>query len=73
MAGNVDDKFVPTILPFLPPGVRFSPEKGDLIEFFLKKKILGQPLPTDCVPTLEVYSINPDQLPLPSEHFVQNY
>ncbi|KAJ0082148.1 hypothetical protein Patl1_12003 [Pistacia atlantica] len=69
MAGITDDNFVPNVPPLLPRGCKFSPDNGVLIEFYLKKKILGKPLPSDCIPTVEVYSRNPTQLPLPTGDF----
>lgn len=51
--------------PVLPPGYRFSPNDGQLIVFYLKKKIMGEQLPVDVIPTIDhVYASSPDKLPL---------
>jgi hypothetical protein len=48
----------------VPTGYRFSPNDDDLIVHYLKKKILGQQLPADVIPTTDVYASSPDKLPL---------
>jgi hypothetical protein len=50
--------------PTLPAGYRFSPNNDDLIVYYLKRKILGQQLPADVIPTTDVYASSPDKLPL---------
>jgi hypothetical protein len=50
--------------PALPAGYRFSPNNDDLIVYYLKRKILGQQLPADVIPTTDVYASSPDKLPL---------
>ena len=45
-------------------GYRFGPNDDDLIVHYLKKKILGQQLPADVIPTTDVYASSPDKLPL---------
>ncbi|KAJ6760395.1 putative proteinC DOMAIN-CONTAINING PROTEIN 6 [Salix purpurea] len=47
-----------------PPGYKFCPNDDDLIVHYLKKKILGQQLPLDIIPTTDVYASSPDKLPL---------
>nr|XP_027075666.1 NAC domain-containing protein 41-like [Coffea arabica] len=47
----------------LPFGYRFYPTNDQVIHY-LKQKILGGELPADIIPTIDVYSHNPDQLPL---------
>ena len=51
-------------VPALLPGYRFSPNNDDLIVYYLKRKILGQQLPADVIPTTDVYASSPDKLPL---------
>ncbi|KAL9337227.1 hypothetical protein Peur_068996 [Populus x canadensis] len=57
MAGGAQASNVPT-------GYRFSPNDDDLVVHYLKKKILGQQLPADVIPTTDVYASSPDKLPL---------
>ncbi|XP_012084854.2 NAC transcription factor 29 [Jatropha curcas] len=48
----------------LPSGYRFRPTDSELILYYLKNKILGKELPVNIIPTIDVFSCNPDQLPL---------
>ncbi|KAG6752615.1 hypothetical protein POTOM_042634 [Populus tomentosa] len=50
--------------PTLLAGYKFSPDNDDLIVYYLKRKILGQQLPADVIPTTDVYASSPDKLPL---------
>ena len=47
----------------LPFGYRFYPTNYEVIRY-LKHKILERELPADIIPTIDVYSHSPDQLPL---------
>ncbi|KAJ6418893.1 hypothetical protein OIU84_002128 [Salix udensis] len=51
-------------VPVLIPGYRFIPTNDELIVYYLKRKIMGQQLPCDVIPTIDVYASNPDKLPL---------
>ncbi|KAJ6976561.1 NAC domain-containing protein 86-like [Populus alba x Populus x berolinensis] len=51
-------------VPVLLAGYRFSPNNDDLVVYYLKRKILGQQLPADVIPTTDVYASSPDKLPL---------
>ncbi|KAJ6418894.1 hypothetical protein OIU84_002129 [Salix udensis] len=53
--------------PTLPAGYRFSPNNDDLIVYYLKRKVLGQQLPADIIPTTDVYASSPNKLPLGGE------
>ncbi|CAK9152611.1 unnamed protein product [Ilex paraguariensis] len=46
----------------LPLGYMFAPTKPEIM-IYLKGKILGQPLPSDIIPTVDVYSTSPEELP----------
>ncbi|KAJ6333174.1 hypothetical protein OIU77_009111, partial [Salix suchowensis] len=50
--------------PTLPAGYRFSPNNDDLIVYYLKRKVLGQPRPADIIPTTDVYASSPNKVPL---------
>uniref|UniRef100_A0A6N2K9Q3 NAC domain-containing protein n=1 Tax=Salix viminalis TaxID=40686 RepID=A0A6N2K9Q3_SALVM len=54
-------------VPVLVPGYRFIPTDDELIVYYLKRKIMGQQLPCDVIPTIDVYASNPDKLPLGGE------
>lgn len=47
----------------LPFGYKFYPSEDQVIHY-LKQKIFGGELPADIIPTIDVYSQSPDQLPL---------
>ena len=57
-------------VPALLPGYRFSPNNDDLIVYYLKRKILGQQLPADVIPTTDVYASSPEKLPLCKSFFI---
>ncbi|EEF36295.1 NAC domain-containing protein 86 [Ricinus communis] len=47
----------------LPYGYRFRPSKAELLVHYLKRKIMGEQLPANVIPTIDVYACNPEQLP----------
>ncbi|KAJ4713814.1 putative NAC domain-containing protein [Melia azedarach] len=47
----------------IPIGYIFRPTNSEIVCYFLKNKILGQHLPADFIPTIDVYSKSPDQFP----------
>ncbi|XP_044329534.1 NAC domain-containing protein 71-like [Triticum aestivum] len=47
----------------LPPGYRFHPTDHELVNWFLKRKLLGLPIDLDFIPVVDVYRFEPDQLP----------
>lgn len=49
---------------WLPVGYRFCPRDCELVIHYLKNKILGLQLPADIIREVDLYSYNPDELPL---------
>jgi hypothetical protein len=45
-------------------GYKFCPMDDDLVVYYLKRKILGEQLPANLIPTIDVYASSPDKLPL---------
>ena len=50
-------------LDHLPPGVRFSPKDPEVIELYLKKKIIGNDKDTWFIPEIKFYEDEPCDLP----------
>ncbi|KAA8530429.1 hypothetical protein F0562_005138 [Nyssa sinensis] len=48
----------------IPSGYKFCPTDTEIVIHYLKRKILDQQLPADIIPTADVYSKNPRELPL---------
>lgn len=46
----------------LPLGYRFLPSDEDLLQHYLLKKMLRQPLPADIVEELNIFNYDPHQL-----------
>ncbi|KAM7477030.1 hypothetical protein LguiB_024273 [Lonicera macranthoides] len=46
----------------LPPGYRFKPYDTELILFYLKRKVEGQPLPANCINEVNIYTYDPQTL-----------
>nr|POF09681.1 nac domain-containing protein 62 [Quercus suber] len=53
-------------LDHLPPGVRFSPKDPEVIELYLKKKIIGNDKDTWFIPEIKFYEDEPWDLPIKS-------
>lgn len=56
------------------PGFRFHPTEEELLEFYLKNKVLGRKLRCDVIGLLNIYSHDPWDLPgisKYSQHFMQ--
>ncbi|KAH8511086.1 hypothetical protein H0E87_008575 [Populus deltoides] len=51
-------------VPAVAAGYRFCPMDEDLVVYYLKRKILGEQLPANIIPTTDVYASSPDKLPL---------
>ncbi|XVF23984.1 hypothetical protein REPUB_Repub13aG0087200 [Reevesia pubescens] len=49
-------------LKSLPPGYRFKPFDGELVNYYLKRKIYNKPLPTNRIRDVELYKYNPETL-----------
>ncbi|XP_021628035.1 NAC domain-containing protein 96 [Manihot esculenta] len=45
-------------------GYRFSPHDSELIVHYLLRKILGQQLPVNIIPEIDLYQYDADQLPI---------
>lgn len=45
-----------------PPGYRFKPHDGELVVYYLRRKILNQPLPPNQIKVVELYRFNPNTL-----------
>lgn len=43
----------------LPPGVRFHPTDVELLLYYLKRKVLGKPLPFDVISEIEISKYSP--------------
>ncbi|XP_038978126.1 putative NAC domain-containing protein 94 [Phoenix dactylifera] len=46
----------------VPPGFIFQPTDAELLDFFLKEKLLHQPLPCDIIKEADVYGNHPNNL-----------
>ncbi|CAK9174128.1 unnamed protein product [Ilex paraguariensis] len=46
----------------LPMGYMFAPTKPEIM-IYLRSKILGRPLPSDAIPTVDIYATSPEELP----------
>ena len=47
----------------LPVGYRFHPTDEELVVHYLKRKVLGLPLPASVIPEFDVFQNNPSSLP----------
>ncbi|GER38893.1 NAC domain protein [Striga asiatica] len=47
----------------LPIGFRFQPTDEELLVHYLKRKVFSQPLPVSVIPDLDVFHLNPWDLP----------
>ena len=45
-------------------GYKFCPMDSDVVVYYLKRKILGEQLHANIIPTTDVYASSPDKLPL---------
>lgn len=44
------------------PGFRFQPKDDELVDFYLKRKVANQQLPSNMVNDVELYKFNPEHL-----------
>lgn len=47
----------------IPAGFRFVPTDEELVSYYLKKKVMGELLPSGVVADAEVYKVEPWRLP----------
>ncbi|XP_059428604.1 NAC transcription factor 47-like [Corylus avellana] len=47
----------------LPPGFRFNPSDEELIEHYLRNKVISKPLPASIIAEINLYKFNPWELP----------
>jgi hypothetical protein len=47
----------------LAPGFRFHPTDEELVSYYLKRKVLGRPLKVDAIAEVDLYKIEPWDLP----------
>ena len=47
----------------LPPGCRFHPTDEELVVQYLRRKVLGWPLPASIIPEVDVCKADPWELP----------
>ncbi|KAK3124146.1 hypothetical protein QOZ80_8AG0641130 [Eleusine coracana subsp. coracana] len=47
----------------LAPGFRFHPTDEELVSYYLKRKVLGRPLKVDAIAEIDLYKIEPWDLP----------
>ncbi|CAI0412549.1 unnamed protein product [Linum tenue] len=45
-----------------PPGYRFNPYDDELVEHYLARKVLGQPVPMNKIVEVNLYKYNPEEL-----------
>nr|DAD22661.1 TPA_asm: hypothetical protein HUJ06_024124 [Nelumbo nucifera] len=45
--------------PTLPPGFRFHPTDGELVQYYLKRKVLGKPLRFEAISEIDIYKFAP--------------
>ena len=45
------------------PGYKFDPTDEDLVDFYLKRRELSQPLPFEIIPDFDVFQTEPWGLP----------
>ncbi|CAL1391085.1 unnamed protein product [Linum trigynum] len=45
-----------------PPGYRFNPYDDELVEHYLARKVLGQPVPLNKIVEVNLYKYNPEEL-----------
>eukprot|EP00262_Sarcandra_glabra_P017559 TRINITY_DN604_c1_g4_i1.p1 TRINITY_DN604_c1_g4~~TRINITY_DN604_c1_g4_i1.p1 ORF type:complete len:387 (+),score=67.31 TRINITY_DN604_c1_g4_i1:142-1302(+) len=50
------------LLQTFPPGYKFVPTDEELIHYYLKNKVAGQPLPDNKIYDVNLYNYNPEQL-----------
>lgn len=46
----------------LPPGFRFHPTDEELVNYYLKRKIIGQEIELDIIPEVDLYKCEPWEL-----------
>ncbi|CAL9136292.1 unnamed protein product [Musa textilis] len=49
--------------PPLPPGIRFDPTGNELVQHFLRHKVLGLPFNEEAITEMDIYQFHPDHLP----------
>nr|AXU39985.1 NAC protein [Lilium pumilum] len=47
----------------LPPGFRFHPTDDELVGYYLKRKVDGQPIELEVIPVIDLYKFEPWELP----------
>ncbi|OWM91452.1 hypothetical protein CDL15_Pgr017370 [Punica granatum] len=50
-------------MKILPPGFRFHPTNVELLKYYLKRKILNRPLHFDAIREVDIYELDPWELP----------
>ncbi|OMO57183.1 No apical meristem (NAM) protein [Corchorus capsularis] len=53
---------VQAVFDLYPPGIRFRPRDEELVVFYLRKKLLDQPLPLNMIKEVELYAHHPQEL-----------
>ncbi|MFS7957598.1 putative transcription factor NAM family [Helianthus anomalus] len=69
---------VPATASSLAPGFRFHPTDEELVRYYLRRKICGKPFRFDAISDVEVYKVEPWDLPgeflfLTTLNFAVNY
>lgn len=62
MSPQLTESFLISYFNSMPPGHRFYPTDEELIEYYLKNKVLNLSLPLNRIKEVNIYDYNPQQL-----------